>query len=637
MIKENQIPQEVSTDPDVLKDMFVRFVTAMGTGMSKNKKVSEFILKIANIYGLQTALDSKITKNVAGLEGSIPTYLADGDIDFSTFKIGSFDSAASIGSLTDNGFYTAEGSGSGYENSIMGYLAAVLTINDTQIVLSTDRGLWYRTYSGGWSIPSYIGGSVNNITVSRTQADWLVANNSLTVGAVYRIFDHPDYMYMVLTAATSSTFFEDGLAYAACPIHRNAGTYTIGGESVVFKGCWEFLTDADIDTGNVVWYCNRLYASATGNKGTATDWVLDSTNWSLINYRVNPEFYAFEWHTIEYDYANDYVKKEADNLGNEFGEPIEPSDGFRTCFNDWNRGIDDILGANNSFYGNRLKRVYSVYVLSGEPTIINCIGDGEIRGAFAASSIVFERIRINGENAYLTIPNATDVAIYNTDVLVPLDDDVEYLKNCVVAGQMNGCTGIMAENTIFHDASQINGWDFNGYTLRNSEIYGTNGAITLNWDTELRQSKGSIFASLYIGGGEFSYAQGGTFQKPTYGSGCEVNIVASNGVTITGSDISTLAITIVHAGYYNFKYDTSARSATKIDVEVKAFKGAAAIPMLYEKGTYVAIDEWRNSSISGIVQLLAGEVITVKYASPGSGTTTLLTGQINLTIEYKGQ
>ena len=68
MIKENQIPQEVSTDPDVLKDMFVRFVTAMGTGLSKNKKVSEFILKIANIYGLQTALDSKITKNIAGFE-----------------------------------------------------------------------------------------------------------------------------------------------------------------------------------------------------------------------------------------------------------------------------------------------------------------------------------------------------------------------------------------------------------------------------------------------------------------------------------------------------------------------------------------------------------------------------------------
>ena len=97
----------------------------------------------------------------------------------------------------------------------MGYLAAVLTINDTQIVLSTDRGLWYRTYDAGWSIPSYIGGSVNNITVSRLQADWLVANNSLTVGAVYRIFDNANYEYIVLTAATSNTFNPRGVGLCA--------------------------------------------------------------------------------------------------------------------------------------------------------------------------------------------------------------------------------------------------------------------------------------------------------------------------------------------------------------------------------------------------------------------------------------
>ena len=91
------------------------------------------------------------------------------------------------------------------------------------------------------------------------------------------------------------------------------------------------------------------------------------------------------------------------------------------------------------------------------------------------------------------------------------------------------------------------------------------------------------------------------------------------------------------AGIHEFKYEASAQSPTKIDVEAKAFKGAAAIPMLYKKITYVAIDEWINSSISGIVQLAAGDVVTVKYASPGSGTTTLLLGQINVTVEYKGQ
>ena len=46
-------------------------------------------------------------------QGRIPIYLDDGDIDFSSFKIGSFNSAASIGSLTRDGFYTADGSGVG--------------------------------------------------------------------------------------------------------------------------------------------------------------------------------------------------------------------------------------------------------------------------------------------------------------------------------------------------------------------------------------------------------------------------------------------------------------------------------------------------------------------------------------------
>lgn len=181
-VRESILPDVASVIADELQLMRVRMLDE--NGFSKNKIVSEFILKIANIYGLQATLDTKITKNVANDGGFIPTYLADGDIDFSTFKIGTFDSSASIGSLVDNGFYTAAGTGSAYENAIMGNVYAVFVFNKTQTVYSSDRGMWYRIYSivdhfAGWSIPSYIGGSVNNITVSRAQADWLVANLSL--------------------------------------------------------------------------------------------------------------------------------------------------------------------------------------------------------------------------------------------------------------------------------------------------------------------------------------------------------------------------------------------------------------------------------------------------------------------------
>lgn len=334
-IKENGLPQEASTDPEVLKDMFVRFVTALGTGSSKNKKLSELILKIANIYGLQTALDSKIGKNVPGGTGIIPSYLADGDIDFSTFKIGTFDNAATIGSLMDNGFYTAGGTGSSYYNFVMGYVVAVITINNTQIILSSDRGIWYRVYSGSWSYPLSVGGTPNNIMLTYAQALEMASTGQLTTGTLYSIYDHAEYESLVLTAATSSTFNPRGLVYAPRPLYRDVATHTIGGEDVSFVGCWSFLDS--VTTGDVAWYCNRLYANMTGAVGTATNFVLDSTNWSKIDFRVNPEFYAFEWHEVIYDYANDYVKLESDALGNEFGDIIKrtPDDGFRCHMNDW--------------------------------------------------------------------------------------------------------------------------------------------------------------------------------------------------------------------------------------------------------------------------------------------------------------
>ena len=709
-IKQNAIPQEVSIDPEVLKDMFVSMVTALGTGSSKNKKVSELILKIANIYGLQTALDSKITKNVSGGEGSIPTYLADGDIDFSTFKIGSFDSAASIGSLTDNGFYTAEGSGSGYENSIMGYLAAVLTINDTQIVLSTDRGLWYRTYDAGWSIPSYIGGSVNNITVSRLQADWLVANNSLTVGAVYRIFDNANYEYIVLTAATSNRFFDDGLAYAACPIHRN-GDFIVGEESVHFNGQW--IHNLGNTIGTVSIHGNRCYANTTGAHGTQADFVLDSTNWLLINFRINPEFYSFEWHGINYDYTNDYVRQEWDTYGNRFGDITLPDtdDGFRCHMNDW--GINYEYDETNKiiFKENNLTRLYGTTPTLGEDynniiTIKGNNGTGSIKDYLipdnttpGATPVVHFEIMdnifigdtlpadtvVNGKSAPIidsvTMMQYGAYPVYNRicgNKIYPGGKitgvyRVEGQRSCTIADNdikdvittsaaSSGFPASMKELHIARstiggsfEASYYDGGNESRVALVNTVIHA--GAVikaTANGDVSItdsvlytsrtftssasrKESKGSIFASLYYGAGEFSYPQGATFQAPVYGSGCATTVVGSNGVTIAGTNISDTTITIVHAGWYKFKYEASAQSPTKIDVEAKAFKGATAIPMLYKKITYVAIDEWINSSISGIVQLAAGDVVTVKYASPGGGTTTLLTGQINVTVEYKGQ
>jgi len=59
-VRESILPDVASVIADELQLMRVRMLDE--NGFSKKKIVSEFILKIANIYGLQTALDSKISQ-----------------------------------------------------------------------------------------------------------------------------------------------------------------------------------------------------------------------------------------------------------------------------------------------------------------------------------------------------------------------------------------------------------------------------------------------------------------------------------------------------------------------------------------------------------------------------------------------
>lgn len=700
-IKENLIPQETSTDPEVLKDMFVRFVTALGTGSSKNKKLSELILKIANIYGLQTALDSKIGKNVSGGTGIIPSYLADGDIDFSSFKIGTFDSAATIGSLMDNGFYTAEGTGSSYYNFVMGYVVAVITINNTQIILSSDRGIWYRVYSGSWSYPLSVGGNPNNIMLTYAQALEMASTSQLTPGTFYSIYDHDEYANIVLQAATGSSFLEECKCLAVVPVHRY-GTYTVGGNPVVFVGQW--FHNLGSAAGSVAIHGNRCWVNQTGARGTQSNFALDETNWTKIDFRLYPEFYNFEWHTCVYDYTNDYVKEEWDDYGNRFGDITIPEtdDGFRCHMNDW--GLNYDFNDASSYNGNRcifkrntVKRFFGTtptektsnevelhfegntgtgWIRNMRPYfnvanayqyhVSNNIFDGEsLVGDYTVESRALPMIdgllmyinsgysvahRFEGNRIYSGGKITGLFGIYEQRTCIVSDNDIHgTISTSIGSGGMDMAT--IVRNKI------VGGLILSGsnYDYKMYDSYISNGAtITINADSNITDSaffttrtvsgtlsrqerKGSIFASLYIGTGEFSYTRDGTFKAPVWGSGCAVNTVASNGVTISGSDISDLAITIVHSGNYKVKYESSARSPVKLDVESKAYKGSTAIPMLYNKKTYTASDEWINSSISGIVQLAAGDVITVKYASPASGTATLLLGQINITIEYKGQ
>ena len=84
-VKETGLTQETSIDADEIQTMQVRLIGA--DGKSKRKIISEFILKLANIYGLTTALAGKIGLKATGSPDFIAKFLTTGDIDFSDFKI----------------------------------------------------------------------------------------------------------------------------------------------------------------------------------------------------------------------------------------------------------------------------------------------------------------------------------------------------------------------------------------------------------------------------------------------------------------------------------------------------------------------------------------------------------------------
>jgi hypothetical protein len=75
----------------------------------------------------------------------------------------------------------------------------------------------------------------------------------------------------------------------------------------------------------------------------------------------------------------------------------------------------------------------------------------------------------------------------------------------------------------------------------------------------------------------------------------------------------------------------------KMDVESMYHNGSTPIQYLYNKKTYTAIDEWINSAIMGLVYLTAGDALSCRYRASGTGVCTNELGQINITIEYKGQ
>lgn len=597
-VKETGLTQETSIDADEIQTMQVRLIGA--DGKSKRKIISEFILKLANIYGLTTALAGKIGLKATGSPDFITKFLTTGDIDFSDFKISTFDSLIAIDTL-GNGFYTAAGTGSGYVSTVWGSTNSVFEMNGQQLVF-TSTGVWMRSYSGSWSSPTYVGGAAQNIVVTYAEAAALVADGGLSVGAVYSIedFDVTGYLKIILTAATGSSFFEEGSALLPVPKYRKQATGILRG--------WSFLTeDSIIASGDITYAYGKVYSANGTSLGTCTDWILDSTNWTYLSPTVYTQYYINEWHTILYDFTSNFVKQES-NINNVVCHEYASTntDGFQTRFNDW--ATDSSNGDGFNDYWNiscrRLTKLYDSLSHYGYYAHEKGLGDINISGdienvwstiQYVGAGVGFSHIYGDGSLKNLGTKlrgGGLSGLLKNGSVL----ENIEFGAPCNLTVEKS----IDGSDVILDQTQSINHIGYGSYTA------------------------GQICGSYTVAPGLFTLPSNED-SKGAVVTGCELHAGYSNGVKV---DTVNKKLTVLVSGYYEIYVNTTAKCSAAATVitfvpaagdEYNDFNSA-----WYNSKKYATNDDQQSTTLPVFpVWLDAGTDVEIYYFSSAAVTITL--------------
>lgn len=605
-IPENGLPTEVSTDVEEMQLMFVRLLDA--TGRSKKKLLSQIKWKLANVFGLETALDTKIAKKATGFPDRIAKFLTNGDIDISNFGIGSFSSLALLDAYDVNGFAVAEGTGPEYVHPIMGTITSLILMNNQEFIFTSDRGIWFRTNTGSsWTYPVYVGGAAQNIVVTYAEAETLVADGSLSVGAVYSIedFDVTGYTKIILTAATASSFFEDGYAFLPVPKYRwldyPNNTVSIGGTDYYVVGNWQFLTLL-VYNHSLCYAYGKVYITDGTTLGTVTDWILDS-NWTYMHPSTYPELYLTEQHTVQYDFTNNYVRRETNKNNVTCGETITigTDDGFQTRFNDWATGSENGKGFND--YKNiRCRRMTKMY--------------NNDNGYGAGTHVIgLSEIDITGdiENCHVSNDSgSTDSAMTG----IYGDGSIKNLGTALRAG---GFSGTLKNGAV------LDGYEFSDNAKWNIEAdLDATGTPFLNATKPqyLTLPKGQICGSYTVSGGTFtisSIESKGLDLTSTVTKGVE------NGVKV---DTTNRRFIVQVAGYYEFYVNTSAgvSAAATVDTFVPAAIDdfSEYQSKWYNHKRYVNNESIQTTSLPVIPAWLdVGAEVEIYYVSTANVTVTL--------------
>jgi hypothetical protein len=318
------------------------------------------------------------------------------------------------------------------------------------------------------------------ITITYAQSQTLITNSEIEVGTKYLISDRG----IILTGVATNLFSVEGQRFMRVVKHAY---YDNLAPSI---GVWYSTISPTVN--DIVIYGGKIWKNLTGSAGTAdNNRTLNAFDWELVPI-TNNIYYQTRSFFIHYDHARDWVAKQFDWKGNEFGiswtnandlnllyNPVDISDwGSEFIFNNRATGVYN----NLSFvFGNRISyAIYGNSIVIGNTNegtifdnvcpIIENINRGEIHSNTCSQQIIGNSnggdIQNNSNNGSISYNSNTGLIEYNSN-----GSDIEFNNN-------NG--GIISnENTGFISFNTNNGNIFNiGATTTNITKNNNNGNIT---------------------------------------------------------------------------------------------------------------------------------------------------------------
>lgn len=343
------------------------------------------------------------------------------------------------------------------------------------------------------------------LTLNKTYAQMqsLISGSLLDTQTFYKITDRGD-RGLLFRAAAVDRLENDGIRYMLCP-----ATYATGMDAYDndWIGVWNATKQATATTGQLTIWNGLVWTAGAILSGDSPD--TEASGWTVIPKAsfTNHEYIEMIF-GVTYDFENDWINKQWDENGNEFGlnktdynnyeEPDDPEvNAIDFC--DWNYAT-----IGNSFFYNKCSFVYNnsnggniiMNIMSGSP-IKNNSNDGDIshnscQGIYWNSngSSIINNINQgsinNNSNSDNISSNTNQGSIRNNSNVGAITSNN---NNCDISDNSNN--GVIGNNS---NRTSINLNTNNGRI----EINSNNGAISENsnnGDINLNSNNGAILAN----------------------------------------------------------------------------------------------------------------------------------------------